>query len=60
MKHVAKRIEGKGNKSLCCPDCNGQISAMFSRTSGKETKPVPNRRYCWKCDKMWKFTMVLE
>jgi len=56
----AKRFAGKGNKSLICPDCGGKITAITGRNLMGVCSPVPNRRYCFKCDKLWKFTMTLE
>jgi hypothetical protein len=56
----AKRFSGKGNKRLMCPDCGGKITAITGRNPKGTNVPIPNRRYCFKCDKLWKFTMTLE
>ena len=56
---IANREKGKGKKGIECPSCHNGMTAMTGHCD-KITLPIPNRRYCFKCDKMFKFTMVLE
>ena len=56
----ANRQKGKGNKGIECPSCHGCLTAMTGRNTQGITAPIPNRRYCFNCDKMFKFTMILE
>lgn len=56
LKMEAKRVEG-GNRGLACPKCGCGIVCV---TYGSPATSLRNRKYCPKCDKIWKFTMTLE
>ena len=45
-------------KAIKCPECGGGIYAVMWTANGKTR--TTNRKYCVKCDKMWKVELKLE
>ena len=45
------------NKAFCCPVCGGRMVAVQCAGLGGTKRPVTRRKYCPKCDRVWRMVV---